>query len=173
MDTLPSSNSESSNRRTLFRGSPIVGAIFILIGAFFLYYMGLRLPQLACTRIQGKQVNCTLRTTLLGILTLNQQEVDAVQTAQVGQLCSKGNCTYRVELAAAGAITPLTAAYTSDYSEESDLVTRLTDFLHENGRTNFSVTQSPNLLGILVPLVFIAAGIYVSLVPIRAVHHYH
>ncbi len=158
-----------ADRRPLFRGSLVFGGIFVLVGALclFLFAQG---AQLSCTQAADGEARCTIARSFLGLVPLQSQTVERVHGAQVGRSCKKANCTYRVELVLEGGkIQPLTEAYTAVESEKIALAERINQAFKAG---EFKITQPPSLLAVLVPLAFIAAGIYAMLVPMRPGRHF-
>jgi hypothetical protein len=157
-------------RRPFFRGSPIFGLIFILAGCLSLYLFG-QVPQLSCTHLETNNLNCVLKTSLLGLVPLHSAEVDGLQKARVGQDCTGTDCTYRVELVQSGGMTPLTSFYSSGLGDKQ-ATSRQINGAMQNSK-NFAVTTPLNPLVLIFAALFVAAGVYAMFVPMRPGHGYH
>jgi|GEM_PF-3407206 len=145
------------------RRLPLIGLLMILGGLYLLYSAAL-LPGLVCNRGAG-QADCTLKNTLLGWLPLQQTELRALQSAQVGEACDRRGCNYRVELEHAGGSTPFTAVYTPERAAKDELVREIERYLRDPAALPLAVWQTSGMMELAMPLVLIAAGILLLLLP--------
>jgi hypothetical protein len=149
--------SVTPSARSQPRRSPVFSLLFVIIGGYFLFTAS-QFPILACTRTAAG-LDCSLKTSLLGLVTLQQSELNTLQTARLGEACDRRGCTYRVELVHAGVTTPLTSAYSSDREAIEALINQIAGVIANPAAPALSIAQPPNILDVLIPLVFMAAGI--------------
>jgi hypothetical protein len=159
-------------RRPFFRGSPVFGLIFVLAGCLVLYLFG-QVPQLSCTRPDANNLNCVLKTSLLGLYPLRTAEVDGLQKARVGQDCTGTDCTYRVELVRTDGVTPMTSFYSNGLLDKQTTSKKINGFIQNSESKNFVVTIPLNPLVLVFAVLFAGAGVYAMFVPMRPGHGYH
>lgn len=147
--------------------SPLMGAIFILVGLVVFFFMG-QTASIDCVHSESTTANCTLHSRFLGLVSLDEKQVDGIRSATVAKSCnSKGSCTYRVELAKGAGSIPLTDYYDSDLGSKQDAAQKINAFLNSEDQ-RLSVNTGGFSLLLLFPLVFVAVGIFVAIVPTRS-----
>jgi hypothetical protein len=164
-------NQQSTPRRQLFRGDPVFGLIFVLVGLGILYLF-CQTSQLVCSQQTGKTANCSLRVSELGLIPVRSADIPGVQSARVEQDCSGSSCSYRVELVQANGLTPMTSYYSGGQTDKQATADQINRALQTGSLQNFSVSTPFNLISLLAAVVFAGAGIYAMLVPMRSGKHF-
>jgi len=122
----------------------VASGVFILfMSLVFLIFAG-NVTRLACQEQPDRQVDCQLQNTWFGFIVINEQVVEDVRRAEVGEHCDEeGDCAYRLELVSGEvdriALTPF---YSAGRAEKAAAQEQVTAFLKRPGGGD---------LGMLVP----------------------
>ena len=166
-------NPSTPVKRPFFRGQPVFGLIFVLVGLGALYLFG-QTVRLACTRQDGGTISCTLQTSAVGLVPLRSATVAGLQSARLGHSCNGGgNCSYRVELVGANGTTAVTDFYSTGKTDKQALADQINRFEQDSAAQTLQAEVPLNPLTVLFCGVFVAAGIFAMFVPMRPGHHYH
>jgi hypothetical protein len=93
----------------------------------FGYVLG-QVTTLTCDWVGTGQIDCTVQSTWLDLLTLREQLVRDVRGARVDENCDEDGCTYRVELVTRVGVVPLTSHYSFDSAGKERVAQRIKDF---------------------------------------------
>jgi hypothetical protein len=141
-------------------GMWIFALIFVLGGLLAFWLFG-RSAEVACTRLEVREVRCEIKETLLG-LTMRRTTVINPQKAIVEVNEDSDGDTYRVSLVTAQSVVPLTSHYSSDGSF-TRTETELNRFLSDLKAKTVSVSQSPSAWIYLFPMCFTGFGVLMIL----------
>lgn len=147
-----------------------LGALTLLILLVTLATAG-RQKTLRCDRKATEEVDCVVKQSILGVITLNENTIPGAQAISIGQQCPDVECTYRLQIYGAQGLVPLDEKYTSDYERQLRIKEEINNFFSEETRP-FVVMQektNPYLLA-AVGVVFLLIWAYLGYLIWQAYH---
>jgi hypothetical protein len=81
-----------------------------------------------CDRLNTGEVDCTVKQSILGAITLNTKTTAGVQAISLGQQCVDVNCKYRLEMYATQGLVPVNNTYTSNYDQLVNIKNQFNQF---------------------------------------------
>ena len=129
-------------------GLLIFGVVFVGLGG--------EVNRLACSRLKGNQVDCTLQRRLLNLVPVSEQQLAAVSGVELKQDCLDG-CVYWVALLSEP--EPVRLTRFASYNRSGVMADRqqIETFLQNNALTHFEYTSKVSwlllLCGILLLIV--------------------
>jgi hypothetical protein len=88
-------NPKSSQRTLLVL---IIQIVLLLVGILVYFYLTGQYYVVDCKKDEASMVNCTTRSTVLGVVTLQESTVTGMAAASVTDNCQGAACQYRLEL---------------------------------------------------------------------------
>ena len=70
-----------------------------------------------CDRLNTGEVDCMVKQSILGVITLNTKTTAGVQAISLGQQCVDVNCKFRLEMYATQGLVPVVDTYTTNYDQ--------------------------------------------------------
>jgi hypothetical protein len=109
-----------------------------------------------CDRLDTGEVDCVVRTSILGVITLNSKTTAGVQAISIGQQCVDVDCKYRLEMYATQGMVPVNEKYTSNFDQLVSLKNQMNNFFKDTTSAFVELKEETNpiLLGGVV-LVFL------------------
>jgi hypothetical protein len=147
---------ETKRKTTLYL---VVGVVLLIILLATLYTAG-KEQTLRCERLDTGEVDCTVRQSVLGIITLSQKTIPGAQAASMGQQCVDVDCNYRLEIYATQGLIPVNEKYTSDYDRQLKIKNLINDFFNDKTRSFVQVREETNsvlILGVVVAFLLVFA----------------
>jgi hypothetical protein len=138
----------------------LVSFVVIGMGVLFLFILGQKY-NLACTRVNATQFDCTIKSLWFGLLPAGEQSISHLQSAQVGTSCKGASCTYRVELVLEASTVPLIPGYTPDGEVKQAIAAQINNAIKDSQKQSFSASDGFNTFFLIVPVIFILAGVYI------------
>jgi hypothetical protein len=144
----------------------IWGMVFTGAGilSFFLFA---RNTTLTCERGPKDQISCVKSEDLMGVLNFKDVHIPSLENAWVSESCDDDGCTYRVELEAARGNFHLTSYSSSGYRSKEKTADQINTFIHSSSEQTLEIEASTGLLGIILPSVFILAGLVLTFSQVR------
>ena len=158
---------EAKRKTRIYLG---LGALTLLILLVTLATAG-RQKTLRCDRKATEEVDCVVKQSILGVITLNENTIPGAQAISIGQQCPDVECTYRLQIYGAQGLVPLDEKYTSDYERQLRIKEEINNFFSEETRP-FVVMQektNPYLLA-AVGVVFLLIWAYLGYLIWQAYH---
>lgn len=132
--------------------------LLIIIGV----YLGLTAQSyvIECEK-DGTGMNvCTLRTTVLGVVTLQQRSMTGLTAAVVEDQCEGNNCKYNLVLYdSLGNPYPVEEQYTPDEIVKGKVAKLLNEFVSTPEKLSITLREQVNWLSLMLPVTFIGAFI--------------
>jgi hypothetical protein len=141
-------------------GMWIFALIFVLGGLLAFWLFG-RSAEVACTRLELREVRCEITETSLG-LTVRRTTVANPQQATIEVNEDSDGDTYRVSLVTARGVVPLTDVWSSN-GAFSQTEAQLNQFLQDPTAKTVSVSQAPSPWIYLFPVCFCGVGLFMIL----------
>jgi hypothetical protein len=138
----------------------IFGLIFALAGLAAFWFFG-RSAEVACTRLEVREVRCEIKETLLGMVIRRNTALNPQKAIVEVDEDSDGD-TYRVALVTAQGVVPLTQHYSSD-GAFTRTETELNKFLSNPAAKTVSLSQPPSPWIYLFPICFTGFGVLMIL----------
>jgi len=143
-----------------------LAALFLATGVGTLFLLG-QVQTLRCQRAEGGVlVDCRLVNTWMKSTVLDDRPLPPLRRALVERGCDDDGCTYRVLLETDRSTLPLSDISTSDQSDQEGIARRINEYLDAPGDTPLEVETGGGLI-LIVPVMFLAAGIYLAVSAIR------
>jgi hypothetical protein len=132
-----------------------LGAVTLIILLVTLGTAG-REQTVRCDRLDTGEVDCVVRTSILGVITLNSKTTAGVQAISIGQQCVDVDCKYRLEMYATQGMVPVNEKYTSNFDQLVSLKNQMNNFFKDTTSAFVELKEETNpiLLGGVV-LVFL------------------
>jgi hypothetical protein len=107
---------------------------------------------LRCVRMESGEVDCLLRESILGIITLNEKSIAGAQAVSLGEQCVDINCSYRLEVYAIQGLVPVNDKYTSNFDQLNEIKSQVNDFFKDKTSAFVQVKEatSPALIAAVV-----------------------
>ncbi len=146
--------------------SALWGMVFTGAGILALYFFA-RTTTLNCERGPKDQVTCVKSEHLLGVIDFSDDHIPSLENAWVSESCDDDGCTYRVELDAARGTFHLTSYTSSGYRSKEEIADQINTFIRSSSEASLEIEVSTGLLGLLLPAVFIFAGLLLTFTQVR------
>jgi hypothetical protein len=158
---------EAKRKTRIYLG---LGALTLLILLVTLATAG-RQKTLRCDRKATEEVDCVVKQSILGVITLNENTIPGAQAISIGQQCPDVECTYRLQIYGAQGLVPLDEKYTSDYERQLRIKEEINNFFSEETRSFVLMQEktNPYLLAAVV-VVFLLIWAYLGYLIWQAYH---
>jgi hypothetical protein len=154
---MPSKPIRSAEARRKTRIYIAIGAVSLVILIVTLAVAG-KQQNLRCDRLASGEVDCVIRDSILGLITLNEKTIVGSQAISLGQQCVDVNCNYRLEIYATQGLVPITEKYTSNYDQLLALKDQLNEFFIDSTRNSVGMkeeTSSIFIFGVIATVLII------------------
>lgn len=138
--------------------SSIFWGFFVSAMGFGALYLFGQVVTLECSRAAGRPATCVKESRLLGLLDMGEEGMGEVRGASVEESCDDEGCTYRVVVQTSRGAKPLTSYRSSGYRDKQEVADKINRFVSSPAERTLNLKVSTGLLGIMLPLIFIAAG---------------
>ncbi len=111
-----------------------------------------------CDRLATSEVDCVVRQSLLGVITLNSKTTAGVQAISMGQQCVDVNCKYRLEMYATQGLVPVNEQYTSNYKQLLNIKDQINNFFKDSSSPYVQMTDKTKpilIMGVVVVCLLI------------------
>jgi hypothetical protein len=152
---MPSRAIRNAETKRKIRIYLAIGAVTLIILLVTLGTAG-REQTVRCDRLDTGEVDCVVRTSILGVITLNSKTTAGVQAISIGQQCVDVDCKYRLEMYATQGMVPVNEKYTSNFDQLVSLKNQMNNFFKDSTSAFVELKEETNpiLLGGVV-LVFL------------------
>jgi hypothetical protein len=152
---MPSRAIRNAETKRKIRIYLAIGAVTLIILLVTLGTAG-REQTVRCDRLDTGEVDCVVRTSILGVITLNSKTTAGVQAISIGQQCVDVDCKYRLEMYATQGMVPVNEKYTSNFDQLVSLKNQMNNFFKDTTSAFVELKEETNpiLLGGVV-LVFL------------------
>jgi hypothetical protein len=152
---MPSRAIRNAETKRKIRIYLALGAVTLIILLVTLGTAG-REQTVRCDRLDTGEVDCVVRTSILGVITLNSKTTAGVQAISIGQQCVDVDCKYRLEMYATQGMVPVNEKYTSNFDQLVSLKNQMNNFFKDSTSAFVELKEETNpiLLGGVV-LVFL------------------
>jgi hypothetical protein len=99
---------------------------------------------LRCVRLESGVVDCVLKESILGIVTLSEKSIPGAQAVSIGQQCVDLICTYRLEVYSSQGLVPVDEKYSSNYDQLLAIKEQVNDFFLDETRGFVQVKEETN-----------------------------
>lgn len=167
---MPSRAIRTAEAKRKIRIYLALGAVTLIILLVTLGTAG-REQTVRCDRLDTGEVDCVVRTSILGVITLNSQTTAGVQAISIGQQCVDVDCKYRLEMYATQGMVPVNEKYTSNFDQLVSLKNQMNNFFKDTTSAFVEMKEETNpiLLGGVV-LVFLIIWGYLGYLIWQAQH---
>ncbi len=141
----------------------LLSVIFVGVGLLFSYLLGV-VTTLECTRA-GTAQSCHLQNSWLGLVTLNDRQLEAVHEAWVEESCDDDGCTYRVALQTSQGQLPLGSAYSSGEASKQEKARLVNAYVKDPSIASLKVQEGGGFW-MVIPLIFVVVGVWLVAKPI-------
>jgi len=140
--------------------------IYIAIGAATLLILLITLATagreqvLRCDRLATGEVDCVVRQSIVGIITLNSKTTAGVQAVSLGQQCVDVDCKFRLEMYAAQGLVAVNEKYTSNYNQLLNIKNQINNFFKDTSSSYVQMKEETNPIligGVVVMFLLIWA----------------
>ncbi len=124
-----------------------------------------------CDRLGSGEVDCVVKQSILGVITLSSKSTAGVQALSIGQQCIDVDCKYRLEMYATQGLVPVSDAYTSNYNQQINIKNQFNDFFTNKNSlyVQMNIETNPILL-VGVAAVFVIIWAYIGYLTWQAQH---
>ncbi len=115
---------------------------------------------LRCVRLESGMVDCTVRESVLGIITLGEKTIAGAQAVSLGEQCLDIKCSYRLEVYAIQGLVPVTEKYSSNFNQLVAIKEQMNEFFTDSTRLVVEVKETTNpalIVGVVVVALLIWA----------------
>ena len=136
-----------------------IGAVTLIILLVTLATAG-RMQTFRCERLESGEVDCVVRQSILGIITLNSKTTAGVQAVSMGQQCVDVDCKYRLEMYATQGLVPVNEKYTSNFDQLTAIRNQLNNFFKDSNSSYVQMKEETNpilIAGVVVVFLLIWA----------------
>lgn len=109
-----------------------------------------------CDRLSSGEVDCVVKQSILGVITVSSKSIAGVQAISMGQQCPDVNCTYRLEMYATQGLVPVSDKYSSNYTQLQNAKNQLNDFFKNKDSTYVQMVEKTNPLLVAGVVVVVA-----------------
>ncbi len=113
-----------------------------------------------CDRLKSGEVDCVLKESILGVITLSSKTTAGVQAISMGQQCVDVNCKYRLEMYATQGLVPVTDQYSPNFQQIQNIKNQFNEFFTNTSSTYVQMNEETNpilLIGVVAICVLIWA----------------
>jgi hypothetical protein len=147
-----------------------IGAVTLIILLVTLATAG-RDQILRCDRLATGEVDCVVRQSLLGIITLTSKTTAGVQAISMGQQCVDLDCKYRLEMYAIQGLVPVNEKYTSNFDQLTAIRSKINNFFKDTSSSYVQMKEETNPILITgVVVVFLLIWAYLGYLIWQAQH---
>lgn len=141
------------------RTSILVVQSLLLVLAIGIYlYLTAQTYVIRCEKETSGWINCSLRDTFLGVLTLKERQLPDFGAAAVGEECVGDDCRYRIEMYDnQGSSVPVREEYTPGNSVKQRLVNLLNSFVINPDKRSITLQEQLDWIVFMLPLFAIGA----------------
>lgn len=149
---MPSRAIQSDEANRKVRTYLAIGVIPLIILIVTLATAGKQLT-LGCTRLASGDVDCTVRQSILGVITLEEKSIAGVQSVAVSQQCVDVKCKYRLELYGTQGLVPVNEKYSSNYDQLNEVENQFNNYFMDKNRSFVQMKEETK------PIMIIAVGV--------------
>ena len=117
---------------------------------------------LRCVRLESGEVDCVVRESILGLITLSEKTIPGAQAVSLGQQCVDINCSYRLEVYATQGLVPLNEKYTSNYDQLNQIRSQVNEYFKDKTSAFVQVKEETNP-ALIAAVVLVAVLIWAYL----------
>jgi len=118
---------------------------------------------LRCDRSSTGEVNCTVKQSILGVITLNSTVSTGVRAITIGEQCAGADCKYRLEMYTAQGVIPVDDKYSSNYNQLLDAFSKFNTFFTNTSNLNMQMNIKTNpILIVGVAAVCVLIWVYLG-----------
>ncbi len=99
---------------------------------------------LRCDRLATGEVDCVVKHSILGVITLNEKSMPNAQAISIGQQCPGLECTYRLEIYANQELVPVNEKYTSNYDQQIKIKNEVNNFFKDKTSSFVMMKEETN-----------------------------
>lgn len=106
-----------------------------------------------CDRLSTGEIDCVVKHSILGVITLDSKTTSGVQAISLGQQCVDVNCKYRLEMYATQGLVPVNEKYSSDFVQIQNLKNQINKFFTDNSSSYVQVNEATKpilIVGVVV-----------------------
>ena len=107
-------------------------------------------------RLASGEVDCVVRESILGVISLGEKTIAGSQAVSIGQQCVDVDCKFRLEIYATQGLVPVKEKYTSNYNQLLEVKNLLNDFFTDKSRTFTGMKEATNPILILAVVSAVA-----------------
>ena len=133
--------------------------IVLLVAAILVYlYFTSQIWVVDCKKDDAGMINCSVRSTVLGVLKLQERTVTGMAAATVGDDCQGAACKYRIELYDnQGVSHPVEEQYTPDNVVKEKVAKLLNEFVVKPDKKEITLREGGNWTIFMLPVTAILA----------------
>jgi|GEM_PF-5795488 len=131
-----------------------IAALTLLILLVTLASAG-RQQTLRCDRLASGEVDCVVKLSILGAITLDEKTIPGAQAITIGQQCPDVKCSYRLEVYATQGLVPVNEQYTSNYARQLSIKNEINEFFKDETRSFVMLKEETNLYLIFAVIVVV------------------
>ena len=147
-----------------------LGALTLLILLATLAIAG-RQKIMRCDRKSTEQVDCVVKQSILGVITLSENTIPGAQAISIGQQCPDVECRYRLQIYSAQGLVPVDEKYTSDYERQIMIKEEINNFFSDKTRLFVLMQEKTNpYILTAVVVVFLLIWAYLGYLIWQAYH---
>jgi len=167
---MPSRSIRTAESKRKIRIYIAIGVVVLLILLITLYTAG-KQQNLQCERHESDVVDCGVRESILGVITLNEKVIQGAEAISIGQQCVDENCSYRLEIYTPQGLIPIKEKYTSNFQQQVELKDQLNEFFMDKSRSLVGMKEetNPALIGAVV-LVCVLVLAYLGYLTWQVMH---
>jgi hypothetical protein len=138
----------------------IIQIVLLLLGILVYFYFTGQYYVVDCKKDEASMVNCTTRSTVLGVVTLQENTVTGMAAASVTDNCQGAACQYRLELYDnQGVAYPVEDGYTPGNVVKEKVAKLLNDFVVRPDKKEIKLHEGLDWLIFTLPVTAIIAFI--------------
>jgi hypothetical protein len=97
-----------------------------------------------CDRLITGEVDCTVKQSILGVITLNSKTTAGVQAISMGQQCVDVDCKYRLEMYATQGLVPVSDTYSSNFEQLVNIKNQFNNFFTNSNSSYVQMNAETN-----------------------------
>lgn len=156
---MPSRAIRTAEANRNIRNYVLLGILTLIILVITMVTAG-RQQTLRCERQESGMVDCVVRTSILGVIPLDEKTIAGAQAVSLGQQCVEVDCKYRLEIYAIQGLVPVDEKYSDNYDQMKAVRSQLNEFFRETERSFVGVKEQTHptlIIGVVVMAVIIWA----------------
>jgi hypothetical protein len=99
---------------------------------------------LRCDRLASGEVDCVVKLSILGAITLDEKSIPGAQAISIGQQCPDVKCTYRLQIYANQGLVPVNEQNTSNYERQLKIKDEINAFFMDEARSFVMMKEQTN-----------------------------